>query len=309
MSGLRFAVAVAASCVVTVAAGCGLGEGETTEGNATLTVTHDYGSEEVLEATVSEPSESETVIRFLDREADITTRFGGGFVHSINGVAGELADGRSLDWFFFVNGVESSLGSAEVSVRGGDRIWWDYRDWTDALRTPAVVGSWPEPFAQESAEADAMPVRVECATSRATCELVSDRLADEGIESAMVPLGESSREALRILVGEWEELREDPLAAQLSQAPATSGVFARFRVAGGTSELVTLDERADEVEELGAGAGLVAGMRSGEEPPAWVVAGTDAAGVEAAATLLEEEALADRYAVAIADGAGLPLPR
>ena len=113
-------------------------------------MTRDYGSEQVLEATETDPAESETVIRFLDREAEITTRFGGGFVHSIDGTAGEVADGRSLDWFFFVNGLESPRGSAEVSVRGGDRIWWDYRDWTNAISTPAVVGSWPEPFLQAS---------------------------------------------------------------------------------------------------------------------------------------------------------------
>ena len=28
------------------------------------------------------------MIRFLDREAEITTRYGGGFVQSINGTAG-----------------------------------------------------------------------------------------------------------------------------------------------------------------------------------------------------------------------------
>jgi hypothetical protein len=39
-----------------------------------------------------------------------------------------------------------------------------------------------------------------------------------------------------------------------------------------------------------------------------VVTGTDEQGVEAAAGLLDAQALADRYAVAIADGAELPLP-
>ena len=63
------------------------------------------------------------------------------------------------------------------------------------------------------------------------------------------------------------------------------------------------------VEELGQGAGLVAGLRDEEDPPVWVVTGTDAGGVEAATALLTEEALADRYAVAVADGVELGLPR
>ena len=56
------------------------------------------------------------------------------------------------DWFFYVNGVESPVGSADVQVKGGDRIWWDYRNWTAAMSVPEVVGSWPEPFAQASAD-------------------------------------------------------------------------------------------------------------------------------------------------------------
>ena len=62
-----------------------------------------------------------------------------------------------------MNGIESPVGSAERPVAGGDRIWWDHRDWTDAMRVPAVVGSWPEPFLQASAGEERLPVRVECA--------------------------------------------------------------------------------------------------------------------------------------------------
>jgi hypothetical protein len=296
--------------VATVAAaGCGFGEGQTTEGTATLTVTRDYGVEPVLEASVAEPPESETVIRLLDREAEITTRYGGAFVQSINGVSGEIVEGRTRDWFFFLNGIESSTGAADVTVRGGDRVWWDYRDWTDALRTPAVVGSWPEPFAQASARGERQPVRVECATERATCELAAERLAGEGIDAPVVALGQApADEGPRLLVGDWRSLRGNPLVGQLARGPATSGVFARFRAGAGGSELVALDERAGEVDHLGPGAGLVAGLRDGEEPPAWVVTGTDADGVEAAVEALDEETLGDRYAVAVTAGAELPLP-
>ena len=115
-----------------------------------------------MEATEADPPESETVIRFLDREAEITTRYGGGFVQSIDGLAGAEEDGRKA-----TTGSSTSTGSSRRSApprctsTGGDRIWWDYRDWTDAMRVPAVVGSWPEPFAQASAE-NARAGAVEC---------------------------------------------------------------------------------------------------------------------------------------------------
>ncbi len=137
--------AVAAGAVA--AAGCGFGPGSASSGTATLTVTRDYGATAMDSASESDPAESETVLRLLDRNTDITTRFGGGFVQSIDGLEGGTHGTRRSDWFFYVNGVESPVGATDVRVHGGDRVWWDYRDWTNAMRVPAVIGSYPQPFA------------------------------------------------------------------------------------------------------------------------------------------------------------------
>lgn len=306
----RLACAVAALVLGAgvAAAGCGFGEGEKSEGEATLTVTRDYGSEPMHEVTIADPTEADTVIRVLDREAEITTRYGGGFVQSIDGLEGKIAGDRSLDWFFFVNGIESDRGSADVAVRAGDRIWWDYRDWTDALRTPVVLGSWPEPFAQEAEGDAANPVKVECDGGREACELVAERLADAGAEATIVD-GDArpDRKAMRVLVGPWSELRDDGLAANLAEHPQMSGVFARF-AGDDDPELLALNERAQPAARLGPGAGLVAGMRRGVDPPTLVVTGTDPEGVRAAVELLDEDSLANHYAVAVADGEELALP-
>ena len=285
---------LAAAAVLAVAvAGCGLGPGDASEGEATLTVTRDYGAEPIAEATVSGPTESETVVRFLDREAEITTRYGGNFVHSIDGLAGDYSGGRSLDWFFYVDGMWSPVGAAEREVRAGQRIWWDYRDWTDATRVPVVVGSWPEPLAPEAT--------LECSAAASTCKLVSARLADAGVETG------AGDGLPRVLVGAWQAIRHDPAAAQLSDGPAHSGVFARFERTSDGYELIGLDDHA---EPAARGAGLVAAVRDGEEPPTWLVTGTDARGVSAAAELLDAEHLEDRYAVATdgADVVSLPVP-
>ena len=297
---------LAAAALAVALAGCGLGPGDSTEGTATLTVTRDYGTVQVIEASVEDPDESETVLRMLDREAEIETRYGGGFVQSIEGVAGGTEGERRLDWFFYVNGIESPIGSAERSVRGGDRIWWDHHDWTDVMRVPAVVGSWPEPFLQFSADEERLPVRVECAADEPdACRTAAERLADEGVSVSQVPYGrEPGEEALRVLVGPWAAIRRDPAAGQIADGPDSSGVFAEF--AGRT--LLALDERARTASRLGRGAGLVAAVRDGEEPPTWVVSGVDESGVAAAADALDEEALTDRYAVIVAAGSDETLP-
>jgi hypothetical protein len=302
---------VVAATIAAASPGCGFGPGESSEGEATLTVTRDYGTERILEASEPDPAESETVIRLLDREAEITTRYGGGFVQSIDGISGELAGGRSRDWFFFVNGIESPRGSADVVVRGGDRIWWDYRDWTDAMRAPAVVGSWPEPFAQASAGTERLPVRIVCAIRGRTCGAVAERLSEEGVDAST----ETSRAeradappALRMLVGPWARIDSDEVAEQLDDGPATSGVFARFERRDHGFELVALDQRASPVRAFGPGAGLVAGLREGSGPPTWLVTGTDSRGVRRAAAMLDAEHLANRYAVLASGGAELDLP-
>ena len=174
MTPARGTAAVLALCAV-AAAGCGLGPGSST-GEVELTISRDYGRELISRET-DESRQSDTVIRILDRQAQIETRYGGGFVQSIEGLSGGERDGRRFDWFFYVNGIESPVGSADYRPEGGDRIWWDYRDWSSAMRVPAVVGSFPEPFLH-GFEGDRWSTDLVCMTPVRTCDLVDDRLSD-----------------------------------------------------------------------------------------------------------------------------------
>ncbi len=297
------AVAIALLGAALAAAGCGLGPGSGV-GDVELTVTRDYGTVPVLHRQVGDLTESDTVIRALEDSAAITTRYGGGFVQSIEGLEAEESVDRSLDWFFYVNGVESTVGAADYSLHGGESIWWDYRDWGAAMRVPAVVGSWPQPFSGGYG-GEAKPVAVECVGGGTACAAVDERLEDAGVSVPSRP----PDDAIRVLVGPWARVRQDPAAGQIEDGPQTSGVFADFRGAGGGYRLVGLDEAGDERRRFGTDAGLVAATRRYEDPPVWVVTGGTAAGVRAAADLLDAADLRDHYAV-VADGGGetaLPL--
>jgi len=296
------ATAVAFACAVAVAA-CGFGAGPSSAGTATLTVTRDYGSRTLVQATDSDPPSSETVIRFLDAQADITTRYGGGFVQSINGLAGT----GDSDWFFYVNGIESPIGSADVQVKGGDRIWWDYRNWSATMSVPAVVGSWPEPFAQASAD-HPKPVPVECLGVRPACDEVSHRLTDAGAKASIVPAGKASTDAPRVLVGPWPKVSTDPATDQL-RGPASTGVFATFKGATpGHWRLVGLDETGDPTRTFGPSTGLVAALHGSGDEPTWIVTGSGGSAVRRAAGALDSESLGNRYAVAATPGGTVPLP-
>lgn len=295
------AVATALLVAALAAAGCGLGPGADV-GSVELSVTRDFGSGETLERSV-EVKESDTVMRVLESSAEIETRYGGGFVGTIDGLSEEQRAGRPYDWFFYVDGVESPIGAADYALKGGERIWWDYRDWAATNHVPAVVGSWPAPFSG-GYEGRERPVAVDCRGGGGACAQVRDALEAEGVAvSGGEPAG-----AIRVLVGPWARLRSDPTAATLERGPQESGVFAEFAAAGGSYELEGLDESGDAARRFGAKAGLVAATRRLEAPPVWFVTGATAAGVRAAAGLLETDRLRDHYAVAIEGGEETPLP-
>lgn len=283
-------------------AGCGVGPGEEV-GEVSLTVTRDYGAEEVLPEATDEASESDTVMRVLDREATIETRFGGGFVSSIEGLSEAEEDGRRYDWFFYVNGVESPVGAADFDLHGGEAIWWDYRDWSAASRVPAVVGSWPRPLIG-GYEGKVHPVALECRGAQDACAAARRRLSEAGV----APVQGSPEDAIRVLVGPWAQLREDPAASQLEQGPQTSGVFVDVVVTAAGYRLRGLDEGGASVRDFGPNAGLVAATRRYEAPPVWIVSGATPAGTLAAAELLSVDRLRDRYAVATEGGKETPLP-
>jgi Domain of unknown function (DUF4430) len=295
------AVVIALLLAACAAAGCGLGAGAEL-GEVSLTVTRDYGAAPLGVRRSDSVVESDTVMRVLERNAEIDTRYGGGFVQSIDGVEADERFGHSFDWFFYVDGVESTVGAADYPLHGGEAIWWDYRDWSAAMRVPAVVGSWPQPFLG-GYDGLRRPVAVVCLGGGKACGVVRGALAGAGAK-----LGLASVEgAIRVLVGPWSRVRADAAAAQVEDGPQASGVFARFERAGGW-ELVGLGVDGKAVRTFGSGAGLVAATRRYDAPPTWIVTGVDRAGVAAAANLLDEADLRDRYAVATEGDREAPLP-
>ncbi|HMJ74140.1 MAG TPA: DUF4430 domain-containing protein [Solirubrobacterales bacterium] len=284
------------------AAGCGFGPGSGV-GEVSLTVTRDYGSEQMQRVASDEASESDTVMRVLDREAEISTRYSGGFVQTIDGLEADERFGHSFDWFFYVNGVESPVGAADFALHGGEAIWWDYRNWSAAQGVPAVVGSWPQPLLA-GYEGKSHPVALECRGAGAACGAVRRRLDAAGIAPAAGP----TDDAIRVLVGPWARLRDDPAAAQLEQGPQVSGVFADFTPRAGDYQLQGLDESGAPARNFGPSAGLVAATRRFDAPPVWLVSGATTSGALAAAGLLDTIRLRDHYAVATEGGQETPLP-
>ncbi len=288
-------------------AGCGLGAGSKPTA-INLTVTRDFGTHVVRAWNAPEVRGRETVMSLLMRNATVSTRYGGGFVQSIDGLSGGAMGGQPEDWFYYVNGIEAPQGAAETNVHAGDRIWWDLHDWSQTASVPAVVGSFPDPFVN-GIDGKRLPLRVECASvTSAPCTTVESRLQKLGVLAPLAAISPGNEpETLRLMVGPWTAVSGDPAVREIESGPRSSGVYARMSANGST--LTVLNEQGSIVRTLTAGAGLVAATRSGEEDPVWVITGTDEAGVELAAHAFDEQALHNRFALAIVPGgAMLALP-
>jgi hypothetical protein len=295
--------------VALAAAGCGLGPGSEV-GTVDLTVTREFGAVKMSEAS-GEANESDTVMRFLEGNNEIETRYGGGYVKSIDGVSEDERGGHPYDWFFYVNGIESPVGAAEVSLTGGEKIWWDNHNWSASEHEPAVVGSWPAPFTT-GWEGHEPVVGVECDVGGAVCKSVEAALegagAKVGTEEASFDGSAPPDPAIRVLVGQWAKLRADPAAKLLENGPAESGIYADFEQVGGAWRLIGLDEGGAKARSFGPDVGLVAATRKYEGPPTWLVTGGTKEAVRAAAEALDTADLRDHYAVASEAGTVTPLP-
>ncbi len=301
----RLSAAMAAALSGIVLSGCGLGAGPAPTA-VTLVVTRDFGAQTLSRDGALKVRGQETAMSLLMRNYHVVATDGGGFLQSVDGLAGGQESGRPVDWFYFVNGVEATSGAAATTVHPGDHIWWDRHDWSQTETIPAVVGSFPEPFLN-GIEGKRLPVRVECSAVGAyACRTVTERLRALGVPAAIAAIGSGGApESLRVLVAPFLSL-EGNQVEELEQGPRTSGVFARIATDGQT--LTTLDQDGREVQTLGAGAGLIAATRHAREAPTWLVTGTDAHGVELAARAFNRATLENRFAVALTPAGAVALP-
>jgi hypothetical protein len=300
---LRSRAVLAALAATAALSGCGLGAGPGT-GGVHLRVTQSFGAHGLGSVSDRHVPGSETVMRMLERSFRIRTRYGGGFVQSIDGHAG---DGARTDWFYYVNGVLAPKGAATTAVHRGDRIWWDLHDWRATATVPAVVGSYPAPFVT-GIGGKRLPTTLECGAGLGkACDRVSAALSAAHVPLARQLIGTGSGpDTLGVVVGTWGQIRSEVAATLVAHGPSASGIYARFTRAG--DALALLNPQAQVVRTLRGHVGLVAATADSTSAPTWMITGTDAAGVAAAAEALTPGALRDHFALAVRGRAQIPVP-
>ena len=267
------AVAAALLLAALAAAGCGLGPGEDV-GSVELTVTRDFGAEPLLGKRV-EASESDTVMRVLEGAAKIATRYGGGFVQSIDGLAGGERRRPVLRLVLLrrrrrVAGRRRRVRPARRRARSGGTTATGRR----RSHVPAVVGILAR--RRSSAATGARRTRSRSSAGAAARPAASPARRSAGPGSSSPPAARRGDPGPGRALG---AAAPGPGGGQLDGGPAESGVYAEFAprrgraAAGGRS---TSPPRTPA--SFGPGAGLVAATRRYEAPPTWVVTGGAAGG-------------------------------
>ena len=242
-------------------------------------MTRDFGHEQLGTARIENVREDETVMRMLRSEFDIDTRYGGRFVQSIDGLEGAGAGGER-DWFYWVNGVEGSVGAAEFELSPGRprpvglaRLGGDDARAGDRRRLPRAVR------ARARGQAPAGAGGVRGAQSRRSAAMRARRSRRSARRPRRASLGAPGTETItRLAVARWPEARIVRGASGLEDGPETTGVFARFDPDGRSIEL--LDERGEVARTVrpGDGVGIVLAMRPLDEELVWLATGLDERG-------------------------------
>jgi hypothetical protein len=194
--------------------------------------------------------------------------------------------------------VESEVGAADYDLSPGDRIQWDYRRWDVAMRAPAIVGAFPEPF-RSGLNGRRRPVRVECDdASSQPCKDAKAALEKVSVPTAGAALGAPGTEKVtRLIVAKWPAARIVRGGHTLEQGPQANGIFARFT--DNSLELLDEDGNVARTVHAGDGTALIAAMRPRADELLWLVTALDETGLEAGVKALDERDLRDAFAVAV----------
>ncbi len=291
----------ALAAVVGTLGGCGSGS----EAGVTLLATEDFGSRPLADLPQPKTTGAATPLGLL--EANVRVRTRARTVQSVEGARAGTRGVRTRAWSAYVNGVRVDRAGTIEDLHAGDAVWWDLHDQGATARVPAVVGSFPAPFA-DGVDGKRLPVRIECSPADIPgCQTVQDAMTAAGVFAAQGGLQQSiSKETLRIVVGPWRRIRADDTVKLLAGGPRASGVY--VRPAADARSIAVLNPRGHVTRSLGPGDGLVAATRLQDGQPVWIVTGVDAAGVKAATQALDAGNLKDHFALAVVDGRALAVP-
>ena len=254
----------------------------------------------------------------LMKAAEVETSYGGGFVNAINGVRSGFTGSQSvkMDWFIYVNGIQSNIGALDYKLHDGDIQHWDFHQWSFRHFIPAIVGDFPEPFVHGYGGKTDPTVIAYSENLKEDAENLERRLVRLGVSDVSIKrlgeLSENERESHNLLL--LGTMDSEPIS-ELNKIWNRLGFFAHIE----NRNLLVLNAEGEVVAEYGAGVGLIQATQSPWNPKGigvcenvvWMVSGTDEAGVKGAIDALINHYSEFQYAcaVVVVDGEIIKVPQ
>jgi len=287
---VRLAVVLAA-CLVLAACGTSKTEGTSEPAGAPagsgtfVNITSDWGRTKIAEGRAPAGS----LLAATEAVVPVETTYGGRYVSALDGEAGDGA----REWLFWLNGIESDVGAADIEVGPDDVVWWDLHVWADRVHVPAIVGQWPAPLTR-ALDADVTGVTADAAAAEA--------LAAAGVD-VETPAATSGP---RAIAGANAALVErDPTWRAALEDPQRAGLTAWFD----GDEIVVWDAAAGAAVPVPKARAVIVATTEGfdaRSAPVVVIAGrTEADAEAAAAALAENPMLPQRHFAICLDAEGL----
>jgi hypothetical protein len=257
-----------------------------------LIITSDFGKNTVFEQTIT-IKEGTTAMEALTGAVQVETKYDGGFVSAINSTGSEYekTPGKKKDWFFYMNGIASNIGAGSYTLRDGDVEHWDYRNWEYNQFVLAVIGAFPQPFTGGFNGNEESTTIVYETEFQAYAEDLAEKLGEKeptsitSVEYGTITDTKQKENNLIIIAG-----KDNALITELNSSHKKLGFFVYFN--GDT--LVALDDAGNVAYEYKESYGLIQATQNPWNPRGtgvcenvvWIISGTDAEGILAAADVL-----------------------
>ncbi len=284
-------------------------------GEVRLWVTRDFGSTEIYAQTIA-AAPGQTVMSLLQDHLEVETGYGGGFVNAIGGLASGYTTGgneqQRLDWFYYVNGVISSLGATDYVPAQGDVIWWDYHPWGNISFTPAVIGAFPQPFINGYDYENPGTLILVGEGYEDLAQGIAAYFQDLGVEQVeLKPYAEGlvrQRSMITLVIAPWEQLQTGSFWQGVQENRDKTGWFAQLD----QQSFSALDRDGKIQGSYGGqvGAILATGTGLGDIAPLWLLTAVDRQGLEQVVEILLErpEELGKKVGALVVEGEVMALP-
>ncbi len=263
--------------------GCAVGDTADVDTNIHMIVTKDFGNQGIYNEEVKLDYEEESVLELTMKNLEVETAYGGGFVNAINGIKSEftgLTKKKKTDWFYYVNGILSEIGSGDYYVKDGDNIIWDYHDWSIRTYMTSIIGAYPKLFINGHGD-QIFPVEIYYTKDyeeevKKLEEFINKESVNVEVKSEL--LNENNRENISndnvhtILIGNYQYINEIKYIENLYDGGTTNGFF--YDIKGDKIDIKNF--RGDTVKSYDKGAAISSSLKNyGSSDTLWIITGND----------------------------------